>query len=499
MSTTDIDRDLQAWFEAAEPQSAPASLLPNVFSVTRQTGQRRGLRGRLSVALLSGAAVLQPAAVSRALNIAVLILLVALLVAGAGFIGGQLRRTPAGWRVLDQSPIEGETTSVTSVMATRFGFVAVGTSAQPEAAQCPTGRARARVWTSVDGDRWVSQASQSFSGVTSLTNLVQFGSSVYVFAESATACTASEPPRRTLWRSTDGVDWERLPEAPIFYLGNVPAMADAGGTLVALGIYQEPPPAETPDAWGDPVTRVWATTDGLHWRHVATLADTLVASLAAHDGSLVALGYHSLKPGKTLLYSSDAGQTWLESTGMDDAPGALIVAGDGQFVAAGDGWAATSPDGRSWTYRGLEALAGAYNLWALPNGFLVQTSLGENGTPGCGTNQPYPSAYESPVASTSVEPIATAELVATAEPAPTVAAGSCPPPSATEGSWFSPDGIDWRPAPMRPAPMLPSPDSALPVGILPSTQMAANADAVIISGFDFGPSVWLAPLSDFEP
>jgi hypothetical protein len=54
MNINDIDRNLNAWFDAVEPRTPPAEILPNVFAVTRRVGQRRGLRARLLAAVHVG-------------------------------------------------------------------------------------------------------------------------------------------------------------------------------------------------------------------------------------------------------------------------------------------------------------------------------------------------------------------------------------------------------------------------------------------------------------
>jgi hypothetical protein len=54
MNTNDLDRSLNAWFDAVEPRGAPAEVLPNVFAVTRRLGQRRGLRARMAAAMHVG-------------------------------------------------------------------------------------------------------------------------------------------------------------------------------------------------------------------------------------------------------------------------------------------------------------------------------------------------------------------------------------------------------------------------------------------------------------
>jgi hypothetical protein len=51
MNGNDLDRSLNEWFDAVEPRNEPRQILTNVFAVTRRTGQRRGMAGRLARAL----------------------------------------------------------------------------------------------------------------------------------------------------------------------------------------------------------------------------------------------------------------------------------------------------------------------------------------------------------------------------------------------------------------------------------------------------------------
>src|SRR5687768_10073752 len=51
MNSNDLDRNLNEWFDAVEPRNEPQQILTNVFAVTRRTGQRRGIAGRLATIL----------------------------------------------------------------------------------------------------------------------------------------------------------------------------------------------------------------------------------------------------------------------------------------------------------------------------------------------------------------------------------------------------------------------------------------------------------------
>ena len=51
MNANDLDRSLNEWFDVVEPRTVPTQILDKVFAVTRRTGQRRGMAGRLAGAL----------------------------------------------------------------------------------------------------------------------------------------------------------------------------------------------------------------------------------------------------------------------------------------------------------------------------------------------------------------------------------------------------------------------------------------------------------------
>lgn len=505
MKGIDVERTLQAWFDAVEPQSEPAELLSAVFAVTARAGQRRGLLARLATAL-QGSRHVPQWDVRPLVNVALLMLLLTLLLFGAAFAGGYLRPpSQAGFRQLDPTPIAGELSQVASVAAIDSGFVAVGHSAPAPTGDCDDEVTRGRLWTSADGNDWVERSAPQFRG-SRLEGLVRSGPYLYVRSEPAENCSGLRPGVRGFWRSADGLTWERLPEtSEVFSMGNTPLMTDVAGTLVAVGLYQEPPPASSPDDWGEPETRVWTTGDGSEWRRVAAI-DRHVAAMVALGDVLAAVSFAMDEPDMSILYSLDTGRTWLESDFIGNQSQAVpnsIVSGNGILVAVGDGVSATSMDGRSWTVarHGDDVLSGAQQLWALPNGFLaVAPKSALEPTQPCVIPTAYPSAQPTPEGGAQPTPSNFAGPIATPAAEPSAGeppAGECRLPEGDGArTWFSADGTDWQPASDIPPP---SPEAAAlepPDGWY---ELAVGRATVVISERPYGSEVWFAPLTDFEP
>lgn len=96
MNTNDLDRSLNAWFDAVEPRSVPTQVLPSVFAVTQRIGQRRALGTRIAAAMHVGR--LEDSAAQRTPR-----LMLAVAAAGAVFIGAMGIALLAPGMLIDRS------------------------------------------------------------------------------------------------------------------------------------------------------------------------------------------------------------------------------------------------------------------------------------------------------------------------------------------------------------------------------------------------------------
>jgi hypothetical protein len=267
-----------------------------------------------------------------------------------------------GLATLAKFPTGRRTTTVASIIEDGRGFIAVGWGGR---------ESRGRLWTSPDGQRWTAQPDGQFSGHL-LRKIVRAGNDLYIFGRDRRGTR--------LWHSTDGRSWTQLAESPELVGGGINDVAVSGGTMIAAGFTEEP----------DYQGAIWRSTDGLDWQRLPspTGLDELQA-IAARGNTLVGFGSYPYWRGPLIVYSTDLGDSW-QAAEMDAAigeagePGGLVglAVNADRFVAVGyiaveapydpRPLALTSANGRSWTSvvlnsSGYELLE---NVIALRGGFL---------------------------------------------------------------------------------------------------------------------------------
>jgi hypothetical protein len=242
-----------------------------------------------------------------------------------------------GWIEVTDFPTYRGSTEVQSITAGGPGFVAVGTGGRVM---------HGRVWTSRDGLRWTAQADDQFAGVF-LRQVVRMGGDLYAFGRD------SDGTR--VWRSGNGRSWSLLEQSPEFAGAGVNDVAVSGGTMVAVGFTREP----------DLAGAVWRSTDGVDWQRVASpegIEDGVLWAVAAQGSTIVGFPRWHIWRGPLIVYSNNLGDSWQAAEvdlelGEDFGAGlvGLAVSG-GRFVAVGyherDRFvpiALTSRDGSSWT------------------------------------------------------------------------------------------------------------------------------------------------------
>jgi hypothetical protein len=286
------------------------------------------------------------------------------------------------------------------------------------------------------------------------------------------------------------VAWETLPISPtVFQFGNVPHIVDAGGTLVAVGIHQEPLPSGEFEV-GAEESVVWTSTDGATWQEVANLGQEFwVGSVAADENVIVALGGLRSQPGNVMMRSEDGGRTWTAVDLPDGLPQSLfqVVAGNGRFVAAGDEAVITSTDGQTWTEATSDSTVvdEVNGLWALPEGFMVSHVHRQDGglvqqcyAAGLTPAQPQPSGRDELIDEPTDAP--------TVGPVPTDRCESIP---ANGGTSISADGLEWKRGPD-----LPMPGN----GGQPNRYLVAGlGDSLVAADDTHGASIWYSPLELF--
>lgn len=244
-----------------------------------------------------------------------------------------------GWVEITDFPTYRGSTSVESIAAGGPGFVAVGSGGR---------QLRGRVWTSADGRSWMAQPDDMFGGY-NLSLVRRVGETLYAFGRG--------PDGLRVWRSGNGRTWTSLEQSPELVRAAVNDVAVVDGTMVGVGYVDDPE--------GEFGSAVWRSTDGVDWQRVASPEGLEeLWDVAARDSMIVGSGRWPHLSGPLIAYSTDVGDSWSAAEtdvtfGLEGPGGGLVtVAGNAQrFVAVGyrddasdyAPIALSSADGLSWT------------------------------------------------------------------------------------------------------------------------------------------------------
>jgi hypothetical protein len=151
------------------------------------------------------------------------------------------------------------TLTVTGVVATTGGWVAVGREDPACNHNCGLDPVRARVWTSTNGLDWAPVDGEAALAGGAITDVTSTGSGFVAVGSRGT--------RAAVWTSADGSTWRSAPDAAVLHPrpGADPALwtqmtsvAVSHGILVAVG-------TDGNGGAHGPTARAWWSTDGLAW------------------------------------------------------------------------------------------------------------------------------------------------------------------------------------------------------------------------------------------
>ena len=230
----------------------------------------------------------------------------------------------------------------------------------------PFGGTAPRAWVSADGRHWRFKAldPQSFSGVVRLSapapgkrGLVMVGT-----VKGPPSTEVVPLPHGVVWRSTNGLSWQRIPDPTgVFNGATLSAVTSGGPGYVAVGTVQIQP---SPTLASNYRAAVWLSRDAVHWRRApdagAGFSAAFINDVAAGGPGLVAVGLAPGPPGHlpvSAIWISRTGSSWRRVALGQGAGVDRIVAGNTDLLAlghtgAGDGlqktllW--TSRDGLHW-------------------------------------------------------------------------------------------------------------------------------------------------------
>ena len=299
----------------------------------------------------------------------------------AGTGAGPAAATGSPWQYLAGFPGEGAI-EVSSVTGTPTGFVAVGY--QPMPGDGYYGRRRGIVWRSADGIAWerVEPAEFEFA---SLDQVVLLNDQLYAFGTVSAcdfviddACTDIAEAGWTVWRSSDGLAWSRLPQSPALKAADLDGVIVGPNLLVAHG--------STGD---EQAAVVWLSADGQTWEETRELAGLdPIGAMASGAHGFAAIGAHfvpSLDDIEAVAAYSTDGRTFQPA----QLPGSLPVAFRG-VAAAHAGYVAVgyadredqplmaaaivSADGQTWSAAPAQdgfTNLGFHHVSAVPSGYLA--------------------------------------------------------------------------------------------------------------------------------
>jgi hypothetical protein len=220
----------------------------------------------------------------------------------------------------------GDTVTVSDVVATTDGWLAVGREDAACNFNCGLAPIRALAWTSSDGLHWNAVPKQG-SLVGAGMNGVAQGGPGFVAAGTANG-------RAAVWTSTDGSAWSRVPDAPMF---RPKRGTDTGASVTGVGVAARDGIIAVV-GWafgvgpgGQPAVVAWWSPDGRRWTKapVDRGAAGQVFSVAATTGEFLATGPSGEPSCLGGVWASRDGARW-----TCDASDASL-AGFGPYAAAG--------------------------------------------------------------------------------------------------------------------------------------------------------------------
>jgi hypothetical protein len=232
---------------------------------------------------------------------------------------------------------------VGSLVSTPAGFALIGDSAIPgdRSRFTVSGSSDGRSWSRLDSD----PAGVAFSSIAG-------GPLGWIAASDEPGI----PDRRTvLWFSSDGTNWERLPDQAGLATARI---ASSAGNALSAGPGGFAAVGERTDA-GTSVSAVWTSRDGRTWTEATALQDTNVGEVLVLPTGFLAL--FGCCDGSGSVQFSTNGNGWREVSGDPGSPFVMSAGGDVTTALLGSRLITlrAGPRGVVVSYRGnVDGLAG---------------------------------------------------------------------------------------------------------------------------------------------
>lgn len=419
MTKDPFDPGLAAWLRDEVPPAADHHLVERIVASTRDMRQR----GRWSLW-----------AHSTGVPVGLSVATAAAVVAVALLLPNLLSPAPVG---PSPSPSDGTPSEPPSPDST------------PAATASPDEPSGADAWAVTE---LPNPAPGSYAG--GLPSEVVAGGPGLVAIGSARPCCADvthedDPWQVGLWTSTDGLDWELVPDLDTFGRAGLDAVAvdPQTGLMVATGYNVQPPADDGSGGWSEEGT-VWRSQNGIDWVGVEGVAGVFHDIVRAPWGWVIG----GIDDGAPAVYISDDLDTWTTiSLGGEGHVEHLAVGTDGRTVAVGcrgdrveapcNPVAWSSLDGEAWDEGGIDALrVSAVTGWQ--DGF-VATGLSEAGVAVSWISTDGTTWQAGPEIGSS----GTSMMTVVQVDGRLIAGGSAPNDEGVAGQrlWVSDDGLTWEP------------------------------------------------------
>ena len=244
-----------------------------------------------------------------------------------------------GWRRLPDQPGFGAG-AMNAVAASSNRLLVLGSTTKS-----PKGTGEGLLWPEL----WVSDDGLTFRPYDAPAQFTTISAADSSFALFLAASSAPDGTGLEIWRSMDGLSWERVADERQMGPGYVSVFRRLGISYVGVGV------PYAPNAQGEVVgqTALWLSAEGQRWRRIPAAGIGEVSDVAGSEGHMVAVGRVG-GDGKAWI-SEDAGATWLEAKqppfgghplgSILEVPGGFIAIGDPRQGTAGI-W--TSDTGEHW-------------------------------------------------------------------------------------------------------------------------------------------------------
>jgi hypothetical protein len=246
-----------------------------------------------------------------------------------------------------------EDVTLHTVTASGPGFVAAGHAGKQVLPDVPRPGWKATVWSSTDGSAWTRVPDTSDFADAVIADLAAGRSGMVAvgFSQQAAGTLPSADCLHAIsWTSADGLTWTRAPADPALGCAQMTQIVAGGPGYVAGGTIS----AGSRDESSTPRAQMWVSEDGLAWTPVDGPADaTRLFDMAAGPDGLIAVG--QTMAGAVGVWRSDDGTSWTPVAGAEfgqargSEQGSAALAWEHGFLVAGSGGDAWRPAARVWT------------------------------------------------------------------------------------------------------------------------------------------------------